>query len=393
MRDQQVYLDYAAGAPLLPEVKTRMDEVGEGLVNGEYGNPSALYATGQRSRRLLDEARMQVALLIDAQPSEIIFTSGGTESNNTVIQAFQRQIIWTTPIEHPSILEPLRKFSRQKARFVSVDNEGRVSPKNFYRDPDPKYCPSLVSVMLANNEIGVIEPVREISMKCRSPKYKTLVHTDATQAIGKIPVDVNELKVDLLSFSAHKIGGPAGIGVLYVRKSAHVRPLLSGGDQERGRRAGTENLMLIAGLAKAAELARARLTEWDKVAGLRDQLRAEILREIPHVSCNSPKEGCLPNILNVSFEAIEGEAIQLMLDATGIAVSTGLACASSKLEPSHVIMAIRGDAEIAHGSVRFSLGLNTTESDIQKVMAVLPKIVAKLRDMSTLKAGEHDKES
>lgn len=386
---KQIYLDYAAGAPLDPEAKLEMERISEGLVSGEFANPSALYAAGQRSRELIDAARTEIALLINAQPSEIIFTSGGTESNNTVIQAFARQIIWTTPIEHPSILEPLRKFARQKSRFVPVDAEGRVSPKNFYRDPDPRYCPSLVSVMLANNEIGTIEPVREVSMKCRSPKYKTLMHTDATQAIGKIPVDVNELKVDLLSFSAHKIGGPVGIGVLYVRKNAHVRPLLSGGNQERGRRAGTESLMLIAGLAKAAKLARERLPKWDKVAELRDELRNRILKEIPHVLCNSPADGCLPNILNVSFEAIEGEALQLMLDAAGIAVSTGSACASSKLQPSHVIMATRGDAEIAHGSVRFSLGLNMTKEDIQRVMEVLPGIVEKLRDMSTVKVGNY----
>lgn len=386
---KQIYLDYAAGAPLDPKVKAQMERVSEGLASGEFANSSALYAAGQRSRELIDAARTEVALLINAQPSEIIFTSGGTESNNTVIQAFARQVIWTTPIEHPSILEPLRKFARQKSRFVPVDAEGRVSPKNFYRDPNPKYCPSLVSVMLANNEIGTIEPVREVSMKCRSPKYKTLMHTDATQAIGKIPVDVNELKVDLLSFSAHKIGGPAGIGVLYVRKNAHVRPLLSGGNQERGRRAGTENVMLIAGLAKAAKLARARLVDWGKVAEFRDELRSGILKEIPHVILNSPKEGCLPNILNVSFEAIEGEALQLMLDEVGIAVSTGSACASSKLEPSHVIMATRNNAEIAHGSVRFSLGLDTTAEDIQYVMEVLPGIVKKLRDMSTVKVGKY----
>lgn len=390
MSNKRTYLDYAATAPLDPGVKRVMDQVAEGLVNGEYANPSALYSAGQRSRQLLDEARTKVALLINAQPGEIIFTSGSTESNNTVIQAFARQIIWTTPIEHPSILEPLRKFARQKSRFVPVDTEGRVSPKNFYRDPNPTYCPSLVSVMLANNEIGTIQPVREVSMKCRSPKYKTLMHTDATQAIGKIPVDVNELKVDLLSFSAHKIGGPAGIGVLYVRKSAHVRPLLSGGNQERGRRAGTENLMAIAGLAKAAELAQERLSEWEKVATLRDELRKRILSEIPHVICNSPMTGCLPNILNVSFEAVEGESIQLMLDEAGISVSTGSACASSKLEPSHVIMAIRNDVVVAHGSVRFSLGLDTTKEDIDHVMAVLPGIITKLRDMSTLKVGDHE---
>lgn len=390
MSNKRTYLDYAATAPLDPEVKRVMDQVAEGLMNGEYANPSALYSAGQRSRQLLDEARTKVALLINAQPGEIIFTSGSTESNNTVIQAFARQIIWTTPIEHPSILEPLRKFARQKSRFVPVDTEGRVSPKNFYRDPNPTYCPSLVSVMLANNEIGTIQPVREVSMKCRSPKYKTLMHTDATQAIGKIPVDVSELKVDLLSFSAHKIGGPAGIGVLYVRKSAHVRPLLSGGNQERGRRAGTENLMAIAGLAKAAELAQERLSEWEKVATLRDELRKRILSEIPHVICNSPMTGCLPNILNVSFEAVEGESIQLMLDEAGISVSTGSACASSKLEPSHVIMAIRNDAVVAHGSVRFSLGLDTTKEDIDHVMAVLSGIITKLRDMSTLKVGDHE---
>ncbi len=387
--NKQIYLDYAADAPLLAEVKTEMDRVADGLVDGSYANPSALYTAGRRSQQLIDEARMKVALLINAQPSEIVFTSGGTESNNTVIQAFARQIIWTTPIEHPSILEPLRKFARQKSRFVPVDSEGRVSPKNFYRDPDPRYCPSLVSVMLANNEIGTIEPLRDISLKCRSPKYKTLIHTDATQAVGKIPIDVNELKVDLLSFSAHKIGGSAGIGVLYVRKSAHVRPLLSGGNQERGRRAGTESLMLIAGLAKATEIAKEKLPEWDKVAKLRDELRDRILKEIPHTICNSPKDGCLPNILNVSFEAVEGEAIQLMLDEAGIAVSTGSACASSKLEPSHVIMALHDNAEIAHGSIRFSLGLDTTEADIEKVMKVLPGIIEKLRGMSTVKVGNY----
>ncbi len=372
---QQTYLDYAATSPMLPEVKQAM------LVAMEagYGNASALHGAGNAAKQAIEEARQAVARLINAEPDEIIFTSGGSEANNTVAEIFRGKKVAVSAIEHPSVLESMRVRAKE-CKVIPVDQAGRVNPANVPTDVD------LVSVMLASNELGTIEPIAEIVERCK--KHNTLMHTDATQAVGKIKVDVKALGVDYLTLSAHKIGGPIGIGVLYVKNGAPYCPLIMGGHQEQKRRAGTSNVLGIMGLGAAATWC------WDnwsckifaeKVRPLRDELRERILREIPYSSCNSPEEGCLPNILNVSFRAAEGESIQLYLDVEGIMVSTGSACAAGDIRPSHVLMATTGDAEIAHSSIRISLGLDTTQKDIDRVMEVLPGVIKKLQDMSTIK--------
>ncbi len=372
---QQTYLDYAATSPMLPEVKQAM----LAAMKAGYGNASALHGAGNAAKRVIEEARQAVARLINAEPDEIIFTSGGSEANNTVAEIFRGKKVAVSAIEHPSVLESMRVRAKE-CKVIPVDQAGRVNLANIPADVD------LVSVMLASNELGTIEPIAEIVRCCK--KHNTLIHTDATQAVGKIKVDVKALGVDYLTLSAHKIGGPIGIGVLYVKNGAPYCPLIVGGHQEQKRRAGTSNVLGIVGLGAAATWC------WDnwsckifaeKVRPLRDKLRERILREIPYSSCNSPEEGCLPNILNVSFRAAEGESIQLYLDAEGIMVSTGSACAAGDIKPSHVLMATTGDAEIAHSSIRISLGLDTTQKDIDKVMEVLPGVIKKLQDMSTIK--------
>lgn len=374
----QVYLDYAATSPLLSEVKAAMIDA----MDRGYGNASALHSTGHDATQAIESARIAVARLINADPAEIIFTSGGSEANNTVAETFRNRVVAISAVEHPSVIESMRARARS-CKVMPVDKVGRVNPENVPTDVD------LVSIMLANNELGTIEPVAEIVKRCK--KYNTFVHTDATQTIGKIKVDVKALGVDYLTLSAHKIGGPIGIGALYVRQGAPYKPLILGGHQEKRRRAGTSNTLGIVGLGAAMQYA------WDnwtcktfsnQVRELRDRLRDGILQTVPYSSCNSPKEECLPNILNMSFRAAEGESIQLYLDAEGIMVSTGSACAAGDIKPSHVLMATAGDAEIAHSSIRFSLGLDTTEADIKRVLAILPDIIKRLQGISTIKVEE-----
>ncbi len=378
---RRVYLDYAATAPLLPEVQAAMVSA----MKAGYGNASALHSTGHAARCAIEDARAAVAQLINANPEEIIFTSGGSEANNTVAENFRGKKVAVSAIEHPSVLESMRART-EECKIIPVNQEGRVDSANVPTDVD------LASVMLASNELGTLEPVAEITERCH--KNSIFVHTDATQAIGKIKVDVKSLGVDYLTLSAHKIGGPIGVGVLYVRKGAPYKPLIIGGHQERERRAGTSNVLGIVGLGAAATWC------WDNwscklfaetVRPLRDQLRERILEFVPYSSCNSPMEGCLPNILNMSFRAAEGESIQLYLDAEDIMVSTGSACAAGDIKPSHVLMATTGDAEVAHSSIRFSLGIETTQEDIDRVIQVLPGIVQRLQGISTIKIKEeHD---
>lgn len=372
---RRVYLDYAATAPLLPEARTAMQEA----LDAGYGNASALHSAGHAAECAIEESRAAVARLINADPTEIIFTSGGSEANNTVAEIFRDQKVAVSAIEHPSVLEPMRARAGEM-QIIPVNHEGRVDPTSVPADVD------LVSIMLANNELGTLEPITEIAKCCKS--YNTLLHTDATQAFGKIKIDVKNLGIDYLTISAHKIGGPIGVGALYVRKGAPYQPLIIGGHQEQKRRAGTSNTVGIIGFGAAATWC------WDnwscrifaeKVKPLRDQLRARILEGVPHSSCNSPENDCLPNILNMSFRAAEGESIQLYLDAEGIMVSTGSACAAGDIKPSHVLMATTGDAEVAHSSIRFSLGPNTTQADIDRVMQVLPGIIRRLQGISTIK--------
>lgn len=379
-----VYLDYAATAPILSEVRAAMLEI----LDGQYGNAAALHSPGHAANELIENARSAVAQLINADPSEIIFTSGGTESNNTVMETFRGQKIAVSAIEHPSVLEAA-KARASATEIIPVDRWGFI--KMSAVEKAAQNC-DLVSVMLANNELGSIEDLEEVVKCCKN--YNTYVHSDATQVFGKVKIDIKKLNVDYLTISAHKIGGPQGIGALYVKTGAPFTSLLKGGHQESMRRAGTSNLAAIAGFGAAAKWCWDNWSckKWAAVASLRDELKARILAEVPYSSCNSPAENCLPNILNMSFQAAEGESIQLYLDAEGIIVSTGSACAAGDIKPSHVLMATHRDAEVAHSSIRFSLGLDTTRTDIDRVMAVLPGIITRLQGISTVKIKEphHD---
>lgn len=387
MTAAKVYLDYAATAPLLPEARAAMLAVWD----GDYGNASSLHTPGHAAHAVVETARTHIARLINATPEEIVFTSGGSEANNTVMETFRGQKIATSAIEHPSVLEAAQARSAQFTE-LPVDQSGYISMPAI--EAATQAC-NLISVMLANNEIGTIEPVKEIAKLINAQRAKPgqdapYLHSDATQALGKIRIDVKALGVDYLTMSAHKIGGPIGIGALYVRKGSPYRALIMGGHQEDRRRAGTTNTAAIAGFGAAAQwcLDEKSDQKWAAVAKLRDALRHRILQEVPYSSCNSPETDCLPNILNMSFQAAEGESIQLYLDAEDVIVSTGSACAAGDIQPSHVLMAVAHDAEVAHSSIRFSLGLETTPADLERVMLVLPKIVKRLQGISTVKIKE-----
>jgi cysteine desulfurase len=351
-----VYLDYAATSPLLPEAIEAMHEAEQKY----FANASALHTPGHLSMNKIEETRELLAQLINADPSEIIFTSGASESNNTVIRTFEGHKIITSPLEHHSIIEAAR---------VLGGNEK----------------PALYSYMLANNEIGEFLPIADVVKKAH--KEGGFVHSDLTQVLGKLPIDVKALDLDYATFSAHKIGGPIGVGALYVKNGVPFKPLIIGGNQEKKRRGTTYNTAGIIGFGAALKYLLDHKT-WEiydtKIRALRDELAQRILEEIPGSSLNTDLKNSLPNILNASFEAAEGESIQLYLDAEGIVVSTGSACASGDIKPSHVLMAKTGDAEVAHSSIRFSFGLDNTEEDIGKVMAVLPGIIDRLQKISTI---------
>ncbi len=373
-----IYLDHAATSRLLPEAKAAMLEV----MDGNYGNASSLHSAGRAAKTNVEEARKNIARLIGASPEEIIFTSGGSESNNTIIHTFAGEKVAVSKVEHPSVLESAKAYASEVIN-LAVDKWGRVKIEEL--EQALKNGAKLVSVMLANNELGTIEDIAKVAKCCK--KYNIPLHSDATQAFGKIKIDVNALGVDYMTVSAHKIGGPIGIGALYVRKNQPYRPLLLGGHQESGRRAGTTNTMLAAGFGAAAKWCWDNWSchKWAEIAKIRNKLKKRVLKEIPYSSCNSPEAGCLPNLLNISFSAAEGESIQLYLDLKGVEVGTGSACATGDLRPSHVIMATRNDAEVAHNSIRFSLGLDTTEEDIDQVVEVLSKIINRLQGISTIK--------
>ncbi len=325
-----------------------------------FANASALHTPGHLSMNKIEEARELLAKLINADPSEIIFTSGASESNNTVIRTFEGHKILTSPLEHHSIIEAVRVLGGDEK-------------------------PALYSYMLANNEIGEFLPIADVVKKAH--KEGGFVHSDLTQVLGKLPIDVKALDLDYATFSAHKIGGPIGVGALYVKNGVPFKPLIIGGNQEKKRRGTTYNTVGIIGFGAALKYLLDHKT-WEiydtKIRALRDELAKRILEEIPGSSLNTDLKNSLPNILNASFEAAEGESIQLYLDAEGIIVSTGSACASGDIKPSHVLMAKTGDAEVAHSSIRFSFGLDNTEEDIDKVMAVLPGIIDRLQKISTI---------
>ena len=351
-----------------------------------YGNPSSMHSFGGQIYRRIEEAREQVALLIGADPNEILFTSCGTESNNTAIMSAietnpAKKHIITTKVEHPAVLNFCKHLSRKGYRvtYLPVDGKGRLEIEAFLRAIDDDLA--VVSIMYANNETGVIFPIEKIGQMLK--ERKVVFHTDAVQIIGKLPVNVKDLPVDMLTLSGHKIHAPKGIGALYVRKGTRFYPYIIGGHQEKGRRAGTENVAFIVGLGKACEIAaKCMQKEVDFVKQLRDKLENGLLNNCPDVSINGDRENRLPNTSNISFEFVEGEAILLRLDEYGICASSGSACTSGSLEPSHVLRAMGVRNTAIHGSVRFSLSRYNEEKEVDKVIEVMPGIIKDLRLIS-----------
>ncbi|MDR2588172.1 MAG: aminotransferase class V-fold PLP-dependent enzyme [Spirochaetales bacterium] len=385
-----VYLDYNATTPLHPEVKRTLAE-GFDI----YGNASSMHSSGRRAAEKIEEARGIVAAFLGAEPGEIIFTGGGSESNNTVLNMIDcgsgrcscvsrgRKGLLTTTIEHPSVINAAEFLAHKgvPVTFLPVDGEGKLDMEEF--EAALSSDTALVSVMLGNNEIGTLQDIKTITRLAHS--RGALMHTDAVQAVGKVPINVRELDVDFLSFSAHKLYGPKGVGILYVRKGAPFCTFIHGGHQEEGRRAGTYNTLGIIGLGKAIEVAGLEMRdEVAKLWSLREKLREGLLEKVPDIHINGHPSDTLPGTLNVSFRGAEGEAMLLYLDMHGIQVSTGSACASGSLEPSPVLLATGAAAELAHGSLRFSLGRETTEADIDYVLEVLPPVMRKIRTMSTV---------
>jgi cysteine desulfurase len=382
---KRIYLDYAATTPVDPQVLKAMQP----YFFEEFGNPSSIHSFGQEAKKAIEEAREKVASFLGAKPEEIIFTSGGTESNNFAVEgvAYAQEKkgnhIVTTAIEHHAITEPCKFLEKHgfKVTYVGVDKYGLVNPSDIQKAITDKTI--LVSVMHANNEIGTIQPIAEIGKIAREKGIS--FHTDAVQTVGHIPTNVDELNVDLLSLSAHKFYGPKGVGVLYVRKGTRIERFLHGGDQEKGRRASTHNTPGIVGLAKALELCQEKMQDEAKFQMyLRDKLIKEIQNKISEVYLNGHPTLRLPNNVNFSIKYIEGESILLNLDMLGIAASTGSACTSTSLEPSHVLLAIGLSHEIAHGSLRLTLGRWTEEDDVDYLLQNLPPVVEKLRQMSPL---------
>ena len=380
----RIYLDHNATTPVAPPVA---DATARAL-RDIFGNPSSVHAYGQEAKTALDEARSAVARLIGAEPTEIVFTSGGSESNNLAIRgvaeaaagAARRRLV-AGAIEHEAVLRTLKALdgNGRTTALVRVDERGLVTPEGLAEALTDDTA--LVSVMHANNEIGTIQPVAELAALAH--ERGALVHTDAVQSVGKIPVDVRGLGVDLLSLSGHKFNGPKGAGALWIRRGTRLHAQLTGGRQERNRRAGTENLPAIVGLGAAARrLLDAPGKGPDHVTGLRDRLEAGILAEVPGTAVNGGESPRVGNTSNVSFHGVEAESLLIALDLEGIAVSTGSACSSGTLEPSHVLRAMGFAPHRAQNSIRFSLGLGNTRADVDRVVEVLPGIVDRLRALT-----------
>ena len=381
----RIYLDNAATTAVSPAVLETMLP----YFTECFGNPSSIHSTGRDAHRAVDAARKQVAAAIGATAPEIYFTAGGSESDNWAIKgtAFAKRKkgnhIITSAIEHHAVLHTCSWLEKQgfEVTYLPVDESGMVNPADVEKAITDKTI--LISIMAANNEIGTLQPIAEIGKIAHD--HGILFHTDAVQAIGAIPIDVNAMNIDMLSMSAHKFHGPKGIGVLYIRKGVRIDSFVQGGAQERGQRAGTENLAGIVGMGKAIELATQNLQEnAARMTALRDKLIDGILESIPDVRLNGHRTNRLPNNVNVSVRYVEGEALLLRLDLAGIAGSSGSACTSGSLDPSHVLLAIGLPHEIAHGSLRLTLGTDTTEADIDYVLDKLPGIVKDLRAMSVL---------
>jgi len=377
-----IYADNNATTQVAPEVLEEMLP----YFNEFYGNPSSMHSFGGSVGQKLKEARANVAALIGAAPEEIVFTSCGTESDSTAIRAAilsepdKRHII-TTRVEHPAIKNLFEFLGKNGYRttFVPVDRRGNLDLDYLYKSLSDDTA--IVSIMWANNESGVIFPIEEISREVR--ERGVVFHTDAVQVAGKIPIDLKNVSVDMLALSGHKFHGPKGIGVLYVRKGTKFSPFLIGGHQESGRRGGTENVASIIGLGKACELAADQLQEKNtRVKQLRDKLESELIKRVPQTIINGDTENRLPNTTSIAFEYVEGESILLMMDEFGICASSGSACTSGSLEPSHVLRAMGVPFTAAHGSVRFSLSVYNTQEEIDFIIAKLPPIIERLRELS-----------
>ena len=386
---KKVYLDNAATTRVRDEVISAMLP----YFTEYYGNPSSLHLFAREAAKGLDAARAQVAAALNATPQEIVFTGGGSEGDNMVLRgiarAYQKQgaHIITSAVEHHAVLHTLEALEKEQGlsvTYLPVDEYGRVSAAQVEQAIRPDTI--LVSIMFANNEVGTIMPVEEIGRVCRA--HKVLFHTDAVQAVGHVPIDVEAMHIDLLSLSAHKFHGPKGVGALYVRKGVRLPALITGGGQERKKRAGTENVPGIVGMGVAIELAVAELAENTKaMCALRDRLISGMGARIPEIKLNGHRSQRLPNNVNFSIRYIEGESILLMLDLNGIAASSGSACTSGSLDPSHVLLAMGLTHEVAHGSLRLTLSRYTTPEEIDYVLEILPPIIEKLRAMSPLYQG------
>jgi len=383
MGKRRIYLDYAATTPVHPEVLRAM----EPYWSEEFGNPSSIHNFGRQARDAIEKARESVASIIGAKPEEIVFTSGGTESNNFAIigvayaLAEKGRHIITSAVEHHAVIEPCKFLEKQgfEVTYLPVDGEGFVAPedvKSAIRDDT-----ILISIMHANNEVGTIEPVEEIGAIAR--EAGVIFHTDAVQTVGHVEVSVDRLRCDLLSVSAHKLYGPKGIGALYIRRGTRIARYMHGGEQERKRRAGTHNVPAIVGFGKACEIAKREMPEEaQRLEKLRDWFINEVERRIDHIRLNGPRTHRLPNNINFVVEYVEGEAMILRLDMAGIAASTGSACSSGSLEPSHVLLAMGLPHELAHGSLRFTLGKWTEKEELEYTLDVLENVVNTLRQMS-----------
>jgi len=380
----RIYLDHNATTPVLPEVADRA----AAALRDEFGNPSSVHHFGQQAKAAIDEARTLTAALLDGDPAEVIFTSGGTESDNIAIrgaadalEASGRRHLIVTAIEHEAVLNTVKALARRgwRVTLLPVDQTGVVSPDALRAALDEDTA--LVSVMHANNEIGTIQPIAELAHLAHSTG--AIFHTDAVQSAGKLPIHVKALGVDLLSISAHKFYGPKGVGALWVRRGLRVLPVLTGGRQERNRRAGTENVPGIVGMGVAARIAQAKMDqEGARLALLRDRLEAGILAAVPGTAVNGGGSARVANTTNISFERVEAESLLIALDLDGVAVSTGSACSSGTLEPSHVLKAMGLPTHRTQNSIRFSLGAANTDADIDRVLAILPGIVTKLRNLT-----------
>ncbi|TYQ15416.1 UNVERIFIED_CONTAM: cysteine desulfurase [Acetivibrio alkalicellulosi] len=380
-----IYMDHSATTPVDSQV---LDEMLPYFTKN-YGNPSSIYSIGRESKKAIEDARERVAKAVFAQPREIFFTGSGTEADNWAVKGVaysnknKGNHIITTTIEHHAVMHACQYLESDgfEVTYLPVDENGLVSPEQVLEAIKPNTI--LISIMFANNEIGTIQPIGEIGKIARDKGI--YFHTDAVQAIGNIPINVSELNVDLLSISAHKFYGPKGIGALYIRKGVKITSFIHGGAQERGRRASTENVAGIVGLGKAIEIATLNIDDYNKkLIELRDRTIFEIMKKIPFVRLNGHQHKRLPGNVNFSFEFIEGESLLLMLDMKGIAASSGSACTSGSLDPSHVLLSIGLPHEIAHGSLRLSFGKDNTHEDIDQLMKELPVIVERLREMSPL---------